>query len=199
MSPTRRHENQCMREGYRVIAGLDEVGMGCLAGPVVAAAVILNLENVPKGVDDSKKVSPKERSRLSTIIRASAVAYGIGTAEVEEIDSLNIYHAAKLAMCRALEAMPATPEILLIDGKGKIPHELPQICLVKGDQLSVSIAAASIVAKVYRDEMMTGFDMLYPGYDFASHKGYGSRSHRVFLQEKGPCPLHRKSFSWTPV
>lgn len=173
--------------------------MGCLAGPVVAAAVILNTDAIPKGIDDSKKLTAKKREELDLLIRESAVAFSVASASVEEIDAINIFHAAKLAMVRAVEGLRQPADALLIDGKHALKIELPQVCIVKGDHLSVSIGAASILAKVFRDRFMRERDEEFPGYAFASHKGYGSVVHRQALQKLGPTPLHRKSFSWTPV
>ena len=173
--------------------------MGCLAGPVVAAAVILDFERIPSGIEDSKLLTPKSRQKLDGLIRESALCFGIGLAEVDEIDTINIYHAARLAMRRAIQAMSSPPDFLLVDGRARLDVEIPQLCIIKGDHLSVSIGAASIIAKVYRDALMAQMDERYPGYEFARHKGYGSVLHRERLQEKGPSPLHRKSFSWTPV
>ena len=195
-----KYERQFWELGYRLIAGLDEVGVGCLAGPVVAAAVIFSSENtLPRGIDDSKKFTAARRGELSEIIRARAVAWAIGTASVEEIDTINIYQAARLAMKRAVESLSLTPEYLLIDGRVRLECPVPQLSIIRGDQLSVSIGAASILAKVHRDQWMTEMDVTYPGYHFASHKGYGSVEHRRQLQALGPSPLHRKSFTWTPV
>lgn len=173
--------------------------MGCLAGPVVAAAVILRLDDIPRGIDDSKKLTALQRETLDEEIRKRAVAYAIGLADVDEIDAINILRASQLAMCRAVKNLSSPPDMLLIDGRFKIECEAPQLCLVKGDHLSVSIGAASIVAKVHRDALMTKMDEIYPGYEFAKHKGYGSVLHRQRLQAQGPSPLHRKSFTWSPV
>jgi len=173
--------------------------MGCLAGPVVAAAVILNVHEIPPGIADSKQLSPTKRIQLKPLIESAAQAYAIGMASVEEIDQLNIYHAARLAMKRAVEKLTLRPDFLLIDGRAKLDCEMKQSCIVKGDQQSLSIAAASILAKVTRDNLMVELDEVYPGYEFARHKGYGSVLHRQYLQARGPSPIHRKSFSWTPV
>jgi ribonuclease HII len=194
-----KFEKEALSSGAQFIAGVDEVGMGCLAGPVVAAAVILDLSRVPDGIDDSKKLSEKRRVQLDKAIRETCLSFSIQHATVEEIDSLNIFHAAKLAMVRAVNGLKPRPDFLLIDGKFGIPHPLGQKCLVKGDQLSVSIGAASIIAKVYRDAWMKNFDEAYPGYGFAGHKGYGSVEHRTALDKMGRSPIHRKTFSWTPV
>lgn len=197
--PTAKFETEFGARGYVRIAGVDEVGRGCLAGPVVAAAVVFDLKCVPDGLDDSKRLSPAQRERLDVIIRQCAVAWGIGIGSVEEIDSLNILQASRLAMLRAVEAITPCPDCLLLDGNGRIDWSGTQHPIVKGDQLSVSIAAASILAKVYRDAMMREMDALYPGYGFAEHKGYGSPSHRRSLQSLGLTPIHRRTFSWTPV
>lgn len=173
--------------------------MGCLAGPVVAAAVILRLDDIPEGVDDSKKLTPKKREALDLLIRERAVCHSVAWASVEEIDSLNIFHAAKLAMIRALDGLTTRPDFVLIDGKHPLKIPLPQKAIVGGDRESASIGAASILAKVYRDRWMRDFDSLFPGYAFADHKGYGSVVHRQALQKLGRTPIHRKTFSWTPV
>ena len=192
-------EQECRAEGFVRVAGLDEVGMGCLAGPVVAAAVILDHLNVPKGIDDSKKLSPTRREQLDQEIRRCAVSFGVGLASVEEIDEFNIYQAARLAMRRAVKELKVVPDFLLVDGRAKIECPIPQRSIIKGDLLSVSIGAASILAKVYRDALMGELDLRYPGYEFAKHKGYGSVLHRERLGARGASPIHRKSFSWTPV
>ena len=186
-------------EGHRYVAGVDEVGRGCLAGPVVAAAVILSIDKIPPGIDDSKKMSAKNRELVAIEIERCAVAFAIGVGEVDEIDSLNIFVASKLAMARAVDRLKIRPDMLLVDGNFRIEHPLRQFSIVKGDQISVSIAAASIIAKVFRDKLMSDFDGQYPGYLFAKHKGYGSKEHRMALQEKGMSPIHRKSFHWTQV
>lgn len=192
-------ENSCYQEGFLAIAGVDEVGMGCLAGPVVAAAVILDLENIPSGVTDSKKLTSIKRKKLESQIKESARAFSIGLATVDEIDQINIYQAARLAMRRAVERLSLAPDFLLIDGRAAIDLKIKQKSIIKGDLASVSIGAASIIAKVYRDELMQAMDLEYPGYEFAKHKGYGSVLHRSRLQERGRSPIHRKSFSWSPV
>jgi ribonuclease HII len=165
----------------------------------VAAAVILDPSAIPQGINDSKKLSAKERERLDKEIRATALCFAIGIGEVDEIDSINIFQASKAAMVRAVNALTPAPTFLLLDGNFAIESPLAQRSLVGGDRISVSIAAASIIAKVYRDNLMQEFELKYPGYFFAKNKGYGSAAHRVVLEEKGPCDIHRKSFSWTPV
>lgn len=197
--PSRDFELECQSRGYLRVAGVDEVGRGCLAGPVVAAAVILPAGELPEGINDSKMLSPKRRAELSVLIKAIAVAHSIGFSTVEEIDEINILQATRLAMQRAVFALRPSADFLLIDGKDLIDVSIPQRGIIRGDRLSVSIAAASIIAKVYRDDWMTELDAAYPGYEFAKHKGYGSEAHRRHLQAKGLSPVHRKSFAWTPV
>jgi ribonuclease HII len=181
------------------VCGVDEAGRGPWAGPVSAAAVILdgNPRKVPKGLDDSKKLSAKAREGLEIEIKAKAVAWGVGFASVEEIASLNILHATGLAMCRAIEAMAIQPMFALVDGnyRFKLPCEVTTV--VGGDAKSKSIAAASILAKVARDRLMTEMDAVYPGYGFASHKGYRAPIHAEALLSLGPCEIHR--LGWGPV
>lgn len=181
------------------VCGVDEAGRGPWAGPVSAAAVILdsNPRKVPKGLDDSKKLSAKAREGLEIEIKAKAVAWGVGFASVEEIASLNILHATGLAMCRAIEAMAVQPMFALVDGnyRFKLPCEVTTV--VGGDAKSKSIAAASILAKVARDRLMTEMDAVYPGYGFASHKGYRAPIHAEALLNLGPCEIHR--LNWGPV
>jgi ribonuclease HII len=197
--PNRVFEIELQNLGHTLVAGLDEVGRGCLAGPVVACAVILPESGYPEGIDDSKKLSAEKREVLSEKIRACAIAWAIGTGTVEEIDTINILQASRLAMKRALESLRPQPAAILVDGRERIETPLFQKAIISGDRLSVSIAAASIVAKVYRDRLMGDLDLMYPGYGFAGHKGYGCPSHRHAMQALGLTPLHRKSFSWTPV
>lgn len=192
-------ERNLWAQGLHLVAGLDEVGMGCLAGPVVAAAVILDPADIPDGIRDSKKLTPKRRAEIKNLIQEKALHFAIGLASVEEIDHINIYHAARLAMKRAVEGLSLKPDFLLVDGRASIDIEIKQEAIIKGDEKSFSIGAASILAKVYRDTLMVQMDQDYPGYEFAKHKGYGSVLHRQNLQKRGPSPIHRKSFSWTPV
>jgi len=195
-----QHEQECWDRGYRYVAGVDEVGMGCLAGPVVAAAVIFaSAADIPKGINDSKLLSAKKRESLDLLIRERAVCFSVAWAEVDEIDSINIYQAARLAMRRAVEKLEPCADFLLIDGRASIEMKIAQKSLIKGDSLSRTIGAASIIAKVYRDSLMRTLDEKFPGYAFAKHKGYGSVEHRLALQALGSSPIHRKSFSWTPV
>ncbi|GIW41343.1 MAG: ribonuclease HII [Candidatus Binatia bacterium] len=189
-----RPERRLWERGILDVAGVDEAGVGPLAGPVVAAAVLLPRDFRDREIDDSKRLGPSRRERLAEKIRENARALGIGIATVEEIDRLNVYHAALLAMRRAVEALSVRPAYLLVDGR-RIPGiEIPQERIVGGDRRSFSIAAASIVAKVTRDALMREADRLYPGYGFARHMGYGTREHREALERFGPCPWHRRSF-----
>jgi ribonuclease HII len=182
-----------------LVCGVDEAGRGPWAGPVCAGAVILdtNPRKVPKGLDDSKKLNAKTREALEPEIKAKAVAWGVGFASVAEIASLNILHATGLAMCRAIEAMAVQPAFALVDGnyRFKLPCEVKTV--VGGDAKSKSIAAASILAKVARDRLMTEMDAVYPGYGFASHKGYRAPIHARALLDLGPCEIHR--LAWGPV
>lgn len=190
-------EHSLWRQGLGLVAGVDEVGMGPLAGPVVAAAVIFpaNATDVlPQGVRDSKTLSAKARERLDQEIRQRAVGVGIGLVEVEEIDRINIYQAGLKAMRLALAQLPHFPEHVLIDGRTLPDLPYPQTTFIKGDRDIYSIAAASIVAKVYRDRLMLSLHEKYPQYGFAKHRGYGTVAHRAALREFGPCPAHRRSF-----
>jgi len=176
-----------------IIAGVDEVGRGPLAGPVVVAAVILKA--AIDGVTDSKKLTPIKRKKLAGLIESQALCYAYGRAEVWEIDSLNIHHATLLAMKRAIENLSITPDKVLIDGMYQPDITLPCETIIKGDSKIVEIGAASIIAKVKRDEEMVQMDVCYPGYHFASHKGYPTSAHRQALQQLGPCPIHRRSYA----
>lgn len=175
------------------LAGVDEVGRGPLAGPVITAAVIL--DSPIEGITDSKKLSPLKRKRLSIEIRERALCYAFGRAEVEEIDQLNIHHATLLAMKRAIEALTIQPEKVLVDGLYIPKIAIPCEAIVNGDSLITEIGAASILAKVLRDEEMEQMDKLYPGYGFAQHKGYATAEHRAALQALGPCIIHRRSYA----
>lgn len=176
-----------------LIAGVDEVGRGPLAGAVVTAAVIL--KHPIEGLNDSKKLTAAKRKKLSLQIKEEALAFAYGRAEVEEIDSLNIHHATLLAMKRAVEALAIQPHEALIDGIHVPQLSMPCKAIVKGDSLVPAISAASILAKVLRDEEMEEMDLLYPGYGFAGHKGYPTSAHRKALIELGPCPIHRRSYA----
>jgi ribonuclease HII len=193
-----RFEIELWEQGLRLIAGVDEAGMAPLAGPVVAGAVILPCNYKLRGLDDSKKILDEERrSELAVQIKQDAVCWSTGRAEVEEIDTLNIYHAGLLAMRRAVEGLCTQPEYVLVDAR-TIPHcSCPQRGIIHGDALSASIAAASIIAKTTRDGHMLEMDRMYAGYGFGSHKGYPTPEHLQALRERGPLPIHRRSF--TPV
>jgi len=180
---------------YGIVCGTDEAGRGPLAGPVVAAAVVLPEGLVIEGLDDSKKLTEKKREELYDIITAQAIAYGIAMVSEEEIDEINILQATFLAMRRAVEALSVKPDFVLIDGNREPDlGDLPLKTIVKGDSRSANIAAASILAKVTRDRYMTELDAVYPQYGFAIHKGYGTKKHYAALEEFGPCPPHRKTF-----
>jgi len=190
-----RTERELWSAGYRRIAGVDEVGVGPLAGPVVAAAVIVPPEMRLRGVDDSKKLSPARRAELAEQIHATAMSVGVGVVDVADIDRLNIYHAALEAMRRAVAALAETPDHLVVDAR-TIPNvTIPQLSLIGGDGRSYAIAAASIVAKEWRDKMMRELDAQYPQYGFADHMGYGTARHLAAIESHGPCPIHRRSFS----
>ncbi|WP_349313567.1 ribonuclease HII [Brevundimonas subvibrioides] len=184
------------RVGGRV-CGVDEAGRGPWAGPVSAAAVILNADDLPAGIDDSKALTAARREALEVEIKARAVAWGVGFASVEEIDDLNILHATGLAMCRAIEALSVSPVAALVDGNYRFRLPCDVETVVGGDGLSLSIAAASILAKTARDRLMIEMDDLYPGYGFAGHKGYNAPVHSQALQTMGPCPIHRRT--WAPI
>ena len=189
-----RYEGEAREQGYTAVCGVDEAGRGPLAGPVCAAAVILPAGLVIEGVNDSKKLSEKKREELFPVICEKALAYGIGWADEREIDEINILQATYRAMKRAVEALPLTADYALIDGNRMPPLAIPGMTIVKGDALSMSIAAASILAKVSRDRVMVQFSREYPQYGFEQHKGYGTAAHVQALREYGPCPLHRQSF-----
>lgn len=187
-------EHLLWKAGIRHVAGVDEVGVGPLAGPVAAAAVVFPPDVSILGLDDSKKLDPTVRFRLDQEIRQKALGIGVGQVEVDEIDRLNIYHAGLKAMRLALENLPFQAQHVLVDAKEIPGIPQPQNCFVKGDGLNFSIAAASVVAKVYRDRLMVEYDRRYPEYGFAHHKGYGTSEHQQAIAEYGPCPIHRKSF-----
>ncbi|HLW61127.1 MAG TPA: ribonuclease HII [bacterium] len=187
-------EERGRRRAGQIVAGVDEVGRGSLAGPVVAAAVILPEQPAIIGLDDSKRLAPEARERLAMAIRTRAVGVAIGTASVEEIDRLNILRASWLAMRRAVEALIPPPDFILVDGRDRLPLGLAQAAVVDGDASHACIAAASIVAKVIRDRLMQDLDRAIPGYGFARHKGYGTAEHLAALACHGPCPAHRSAF-----
>ena len=188
-------EAELQRGGYHLIAGVDEVGRGALAGPVVAAAVILNPADIPTGINDSKQLSKRQRQQLAGEIQARALTYAIAQIEAAEIDKINILRASLRAMAEALKVLNPTCDYVLIDGNQRIPNLFcPYKTVIKGDCLSASIAAASIIAKVARDSLMRSYDEVYPGYHFASHVGYGTRTHKEALMRLGPSPIHRMTF-----
>jgi ribonuclease HII len=188
-------EQQAIAEGYRYIAGVDEVGRGCLAGCVVAAAVILDLSKpVPEGLNDSKKLSAKRREFLDIQVKENAVSYAIAQVEADEIDRINILESTKKAMRLAIEKLIPNADFLLIDAVQLKDVYLPQKSIIHGDALSASIAAASIIAKTYRDNLMQEMDKIYPEYGFARHVGYGTKAHFEALRKFGHCEIHRKSF-----
>lgn len=195
MGPTDEFERAARLRGYRRIAGIDEVGRGPLAGPVVAAAVILPVRSRLVGVNDSKQLSERERERFYVAICEQAVGMGIGWADVAEIDQLNILEATRLAMRRALEQLVPPPDYVLIDAVSLPGVSIPIRPIIKGDALSISIAAASIVAKVTRDRLMVSYHDTFPEYGFLSHKGYGTAEHLERLAYHGPCSIHRRSFA----
>lgn len=186
-------ERNLWAAGYRRIAGVDEAGRGPLAGPVVAASVILPLEVDIPGLNDSKKLSPKKRAALAETIKQQALAWGVGVVDQSEIDRINILQASKKAMVEAVRQMGMQPDFLLIDAL-TVALDIPQAGVVHGDALSASIAAASIIAKTYRDALMEMMDKLYPEYGFKDHKGYGTPRHLEALRRCGPCPVHRVTF-----
>ncbi|MBW6507990.1 MAG: ribonuclease HII [Desulfuromonadales bacterium] len=188
-------EQRARQRGFQSIAGVDEAGRGPLAGPVVAAAVILPEYFSLSGLTDSKKLSERQRQSLYPEIYQQARAVGIGVASTAEIDRLNILQATLLAMSRAIGRLPFSPDHLLIDGISPVPLNLSQQCIKQGDSRSLSIAAASVVAKVIRDRIMLSYDRQLPAYGFASHKGYGTLQHRATIAEHGPSYLHRKTFA----
>jgi ribonuclease HII len=188
-------ERQAYAEGYRLIAGVDEVGRGCLAGPVVAAACILNPEKpLPKRLNDSKKLTEKLREIIAAQLKIDCTAFAIGQVEADEIDRINILEATKKAMLLAIGNIKPAADFLLIDALPLRQSHLPQKAIIKGDSISASIAAASVLAKTYRDALMRAYDLEYPQYGFAGHKGYGAASHFDAIRRHGASPLHRRTF-----
>ena len=196
-----QYERALQAKGYRYIVGVDEVGRGPLAGPVVCAAVVMPLEETDLivGVDDSKKVSAKKREQLSELIKEKAIAYTMVEVSEKTIDEINILEATKLGMKRAVEGLTlpdgSRPEIVITDGNMTLDIDLPQFSVVHGDALSYSIGAASIIAKVYRDSMMDEYAKQYPHYGFEQNKGYGTAAHIQGIKEYGLCPIHRRTFT----
>lgn len=187
-------EKAAYSNGYTHVAGIDEAGRGPLAGPVMAAAVILPVGISIIGVDDSKKLTPDKREKLYEIIMAQALSVGVGVITPADIDRINILQATRRAMLAAVQCLSPQPDYLLIDGISTIDSAVPQKTIKKGDSLSLSIAAASIIAKVTRDRFMIDMDSKYPGYGFAGHKGYGSAAHLDAIRRLGPSPIHRLTF-----
>ena len=187
-------ERELACQGCKVVAGVDEVGRGPLAGPVVAGAVVLPLDSDHRQFKDSKKLSKKAREKLFALLQTMKISMGIGVASPEEIDDINILQASLLAMKRAVESLPHPADYLLVDGKFPVPISLPQKTLVKGESKSSSIAAASIIAKVTRDRLMAQYHEQFPQYNFLRHKGYPTAEHRQLIEKFGPCAIHRKTF-----
>ncbi len=192
--PTNHHENELRGIGFELIAGIDEAGRGALAGPVVAAAVLLPRDCSIPGVRDSKLIAEPAREKLYDDVTAMAIAWGVGVVDHEEIDRINILQATFLAMRIAVSSLATPPDYLLIDGRDRIDAGLPCRAVIDGDTLCHSIAAASIIAKVTRDRLMRGHDEHAPHYGFARHKGYGTAMHRRAIAEHGPCAIHRRTF-----
>ena len=189
------YERKLKEKGYKYICGVDEVGRGPLAGPVVCAAVIMPLDDIIEGVDDSKKVSQKKREKIAELIAQKAIACNICRVEPEIIDKINILEATKLCMKQAVEGLEVTPDFVLTDGNMTLDIGIPQESIVKGDALSYSIGAASIAAKVYRDKIMDEYATVYPEYGFEKNKGYGTADHIKGIKEEGLCAIHRRSFT----
>ena len=192
------HERALWATGIEHIAGVDEAGVGPLAGPVVAAAVIFSAGCGLRGVDDSKKLTPERRADLALAIREHALAFAVAIVEPEEIDRMNVYHASLAAMSRAVDALSVRPQHILVDAR-RIPGcDLPQEAIVKGDARCHAIAAASILAKTVRDALMRRYEDEFPGYGFSDHKGYCTEAHRDAIRRLGPCAIHRRSFMLLP-
>lgn len=188
-------EKEYYAKGYSLIGGIDEAGRGPLAGPVVAACVVLPKDSFIEGVNDSKKLSEKKREELYEVITREAIAWGVGVVDNEVIDEINILNATRRAMKEAVEALVVKPDFIFIDAEKHVDTKgIPYLPIIKGDALSVSIAAASIIAKVTRDRMMREYDSMFPCYDFEKHKGYGTKAHIQAIQEHGICTIHRKTF-----
>ncbi len=190
------HERRLRREGFTRIAGIDEAGRGPLAGPVVAAAVILPIDNVVPDVNDSKQLTDEKRRTLLEELRKKASSIGLGIVWEKDIDRINILQAALRAMSMAVGNLWEAADYVLVDGNRGPELTIPSLTIVAGDETCYSIAAASIIAKVARDDIMIEFDRVFPEYGFASHKGYSTEEHRAAIQRHGPCPIHRRSFNW---
>ena len=189
------YERELLERGAKYICGVDEVGRGPLAGPVVCAAVIMPLDDIIEGIDDSKKLSAKKREYLAELIQKKAIAHAICRIEPQVIDEINILEATKLCMKNAVESLAVKPDFVLTDGNMTLDIPFEQMSIIKGDSLSYSIGAASIIAKVYRDAVMDEYDKIYPEYGFKSHKGYGTKTHIDAIKRVGLCPVHRRSFT----
>jgi ribonuclease HII len=194
MPPDYKYELKAQASGVKLVAGIDEAGRGPLAGPVVAAAVILGPNSAIQGLNDSKLLTPNQREKLFTEINAEALAINFSIVTAETIDRINILQATKLAMTQAVLGLEPQPELLLIDGPINLQIEIPQIPIIKGDQLSLSIAAASVIAKVTRDRIMEELHSRFPQYRFDRNKGYGTKEHVSAIRKHGPCVEHRKYF-----
>ena len=190
-----KYERELNKEGYTLVCGVDEVGRGPLAGPVVCAAVIMPLNDIVEGVDDSKKVSKSKREKLYDEIIEKAISYAICRVEPQIIDEINILQATRLCMKNAVEELKVKPDFVLTDGNMTLDLSCPQRSIIKGDALSYSIGAASIIAKVYRDRIMEEYSKEYPAYGFESNVGYGSAAHIEAIKKYGLCPIHRRSFT----
>ena len=195
MTDKLKYERELLSRGYKYICGVDEVGRGPLAGPVVCAAVIMPFDDIIEGVDDSKKLSAKKREELASLIEKKAVALNICLVEPEKIDEINILEATKLCMKNAVEGLKIKPDFVITDGNMKLDIDMEQASIVKGDALSYTIGSASIAAKVYRDKLMDGYAGIYPQYGFEKHKGYGTSAHIDAIKTNGQCPVHRRSFT----
>lgn len=194
MTDKLKYERDLLARGYKFICGVDEVGRGPLAGPVVCAAVIMPMDDILEGVDDSKKLSAKRREMLSGQILERAIACRISLVEPQTIDRINILQATRLCMKNAIEGLNTVPGFVISDGNMKLDTDIPQQSIIKGDALSYTIGCASIVAKVYRDALMDGMAEKYPGYGFEKNKGYGTAEHIAAIKEIGACPIHRMTF-----
>lgn len=190
-----KFEKDAFKRGFKLIAGIDEVGRGCLAGPVVACACIVNLKKLIKGVNDSKKLTPIKRRVIYEQLINSDIIYSVGIIEPSVIDEVNIYQATVLAMKEAVDKLIIVPDFLLVDGMHLKGLDIPSEKIIGGDALSYSIAAASIIAKEVRDDLMKKMEEVYPGYGFNQHKGYGTKQHLKAINDLGLTPLHRKSFA----
>ena len=190
-----KYERKLLESGYKYICGVDEVGRGPLAGPVVCAAVIMPLDDIIEGVDDSKKVAIKKREKIARLIQEKAIACHISRIEPQIIDEINILEATKLCMKTAVEGLSTAPDFVITDGNMTLDISIPQASIIKGDAKSYSIGAASIVAKVFRDKIMDEYAEIYPQYGFEKNKGYGTADHIKGIKEAGLCAIHRRSFT----